>query len=165
MINGWRILLQPCTRWWAFLTRENNGIRVYETGTHKADDGSGKLLPWATDYRIPRQKWSLESHLTGKEIINVDPWLTRLRAEINPWCCSTIFCKVPTQSRFLQIHHCCASAWNIRKYLRYTFARTLSRYLPHKVLTYRLPGSYCGLIFVIVSTGCYWSPVYILFCT
>jgi len=24
----------------SFLTRENNGIRVYETGTHKADDGS-----------------------------------------------------------------------------------------------------------------------------
>ena len=23
-----------------FLTRENNGIRVYETGTHKAEDGS-----------------------------------------------------------------------------------------------------------------------------
>ncbi|HET9054398.1 MAG TPA: hypothetical protein VFM90_09505 [Cyclobacteriaceae bacterium] len=23
-----------------FLTRENNGIRVYETGTHTADDGS-----------------------------------------------------------------------------------------------------------------------------
>lgn len=24
----------------SFLTRENNGIRVYETGTHKRDDGS-----------------------------------------------------------------------------------------------------------------------------
>ncbi|MBL7841238.1 MAG: hypothetical protein JNJ75_13940 [Cyclobacteriaceae bacterium] len=24
----------------SFLTRENNGIRVYETGTHKSDDGS-----------------------------------------------------------------------------------------------------------------------------
>lgn len=24
----------------SFLTRENNGIRVYETGTHKAADGS-----------------------------------------------------------------------------------------------------------------------------
>lgn len=24
----------------SFLTRENNGIRVYETGTHRRDDGS-----------------------------------------------------------------------------------------------------------------------------
>ena len=24
----------------SFLTRENNGIRVYETGSHKRDDGS-----------------------------------------------------------------------------------------------------------------------------
>lgn len=24
----------------SFLTRENNGIRVYETGTHQANDGS-----------------------------------------------------------------------------------------------------------------------------
>lgn len=24
----------------SFLTRENNGIRVYENGTHKAEDGS-----------------------------------------------------------------------------------------------------------------------------